>query len=280
MVRLDAPGVLVLRWSAEEGLPKAGSPRRHDQPFSGGVHLGLRFKAFGRSDVGQVRQRNEDTLAVEPSNGIVVVADGMGGAPAGHVASSLAVQEVVRGLHAGEGMEDAIQGANEKILGKVEEDPTLAGMGSTVTALKASGERCIYELGHVGDSRAYLLSGDHFSQLSRDHTMVRDMVEAGKLPASAEREHPLGHILTRVLGTEDSVEVDVQEGEIADGDVFLLCSDGLVKVMEDREVEEWVRGVDVNSLEDVVGAMLDVANERGAPDNVTVALLFAMNSSA
>jgi protein phosphatase len=242
--------------------------------------LGLRFKAFGRSDVGQVRQRNEDTLAVEPSNGIVVVADGMGGAPAGHVASSLAVQAVARGLHAGEGMEKAIQGANEKILSKVEEDPALAGMGSTVTALKASGERRTYELGHVGDSRAYLLSGDRFSQLSRDHTMVRDMVEAGKLPASAEREHPLGHILTRVLGTEDSVEVDVQEGEIADGDVFLLCSDGLVKVMDDREVEEWVRGVDANSLEDVVGAMLEVANERGAPDNVTVALLFATNSSA
>jgi protein phosphatase len=177
-------------------------------------------------------------------------------------------------------MEDALQGANRKILDRVEQDPTLVGMGSTITALKASSETSTFELGHVGDSRAYLLSENRFSQLSRDHTMVRDMVEAGKLPASAERDHPLAHILTRVLGTEDDVEVDVCEGEIVHGDVFLLCSDGLLKVMDDREVEEWVRGAEPDSLEETVEAMLGLANDRGAPDNVTVAFLVATNSSS
>jgi protein phosphatase len=217
-------------------------------------------------------------MAVEPSQGIVVVADGMGGAPAGDLASAIAVQEVVLGLHAGEGMKEAIQRANGKIVEMAEVQPTFSGMGTTLTALKVSLERWSYVLGHVGDSRAYLLSGDDFSQISRDHTMVRDMVDAGKIPPSAEREHPLGHILSRVLGTENDVEVDLVEGTARDGDCFLLCSDGLTKVMEEEEVEEWVRRAGSQPLEEVVDAMVAEGNLRGAPDNITVAFL-AVNAS-
>ena len=217
-------------------------------------------------------------MAVEPSQGIVVVADGMGGAPAGDLASAIAVQEVVLGLHAGEGMEESIQRANGKIVEMAEVQPTFSGMGTTLTALKVSLESWSYVLGHVGDSRAYLLSGDGFSQISRDHTMVRDMVDAGKIPPSAEREHPLGHILSRVLGTENHVEVDLVEGTARDGDCFLLCSDGLTKVMEEEEVEEWVRRAGSQPLEEVVDAMVAEGNLRGAPDNITVAFL-AVNAS-
>jgi protein phosphatase len=223
--------------------------------------------------VGQVRGRNEDTLTVEPSLGIVVVADGMGGAPAGDLASAMAVQEVARGLHSGERMEEALIRANEKILGMADAQPALSGMGTTVTALKVSLEKGEFVLGHVGDSRAYLLSGSGFSQISRDHTMVRDMVEAGKIPASAEREHPLGHILTRVLGTEEQVELDLCVGSVEAGDCFLLCSDGLVKVMDDQEIEAWIRRAKAEPLESVVDAMVDEGNARGAPDNLTVAFL-------
>jgi protein phosphatase len=223
--------------------------------------------------VGQVRGRNEDTLAVEPSQGIVVVADGMGGAPAGDLASALAVQEVARALHSGEGMDEALSRANRKILGMADSQPALSGMGTTVTALKVSVENGGFVLGHVGDSRAYLLSGSGFSQISRDHTMVRDMVEAGKIPASAEREHPLGHILTRVLGTEEEVELDLQEGPVQQGDCFLLCSDGLLKVMDDLEIEAWIRRANAEPLEGVVDAMIEEGNARGAPDNLTVAFL-------
>lgn len=245
----------------------------------GGLTLGrqsavsLEIRAFGRSDVGRVRGRNEDTVSVEPSNGMVVVADGMGGAPAGDFASSLAVQEVARSLHAGGGMEEAIQRANRKLLDTVDSRPALAGMGTTLTALRIDPETSAFVLGHVGDSRAYRLSDGDFRQMSRDHTMVRDMVEAGKIPASAEREHPLGHILTRVLGAEDPVEVDLLEGVALEGDSFLLCSDGLAKVMEDGEVEEWLRRVGELSLDEVVDTMVEEANRRGAPDNITVAIL-------
>lgn len=235
--------------------------------------MSLKIRAFGRSDIGQVRGRNEDTLAVEPSKGIVVVADGMGGAPAGDLASALAVQEVARGLHAGEGMREALTRANRKILGTADAQPALSGMGTTITALRVILEEGRYVLGHVGDSRAYLLSGETFSQISRDHTMVRDMVEAGKIPASAEREHPLGHILTRVLGTEESVELDFYEGPVQSGSCFLLCSDGLVKVMEDPEIEDWVRRARTEALETLVDGMVEEGNERGAPDNITVAFL-------
>jgi serine/threonine protein phosphatase PrpC len=104
------------------------------------------------------------------------------------------------------------------------------------------------------------------------------MVDAGKIPPSAEREHPLGHILSRVLGTENDVEVDLVEGTARDGDCFLLCSDGLTKVMEEEEVEEWVRRAGSQPLEEVVDAMVAEGNLRGAPDNITVAFL-AVNAS-
>jgi protein phosphatase len=210
---------------------------------------------------------------VEPSQGIVVVADGMGGAPAGDLASALAVQEVARGLHAGEEMDDVLLKANQKILGMADSQPALSGMGTTLTALKVSVESDEFVLGHVGDSRAYLLSGEGFSQISRDHTMVRDMVEAGKIPASAEREHPLGHILTRVLGTEEEVDFDLYAGSVHAGDCFFLCSDGLVKVMDDGEIEDWIRRAKEEPLESVVDAMMEEGNARGAPDNITVAFL-------
>jgi len=210
---------------------------------------------------------------VEPSKGIVVVADGMGGAPSGDLASALAVQEVARALHEGEGMLEAVVRANEKIQDMAESQPILAGMGTTVTALQVSSTSGRFIIGHVGDSRAYRLSAGTFTQLTRDHTMVRDMVDAGRIPASAERDHPLSHILSRALGTEAEVEVELVEGELDEGDSFLLCSDGLVKVMEDGEMEEWVHRVGEESLEELVTAMVEEANRRGAPDNVTVALL-------
>jgi len=236
-------------------------------------NVSFHIQAFGRSDVGQVRVRNEDTMAVEPSKGIVVVADGMGGAPSGDLASALAAQEVSRALHEGDGMPQAVLKANQKIRDTVDSQPILAGMGTTVTALMVSSATGLFSIGHVGDSRAYRLTAGTFTQITRDHTMVRDMVDAGRIPASAERNHPLNHILSRALGTEDEVEVDLIEGKVENGDCFLLCSDGLVKVMEDEEIGEWIHRIGGESLEDIVVGMIEEANRRGAPDNVTVALL-------
>ncbi len=233
----------------------------------------LQIKAFGLSVVGRVRTKNEDTLAVVPSRGIVVVADGMGGAPAGEVASALAVQEVVRGLTAGEGMVEAVRRANRRIRDMVAGQPAWEGMGTTVTALRVLPEEGRFEVGQVGDSRAYRLRGEEFGPLTRDHTMVRDLMEAGKLPPGAERGHPLSHILSRAVGTEEDLEVDRVSGETAPGDRFLLCSDGLVKVMEDDEIEAWMRGARANALDATVRGIVEEGLRRGAPDNVTVALL-------
>jgi serine/threonine protein phosphatase PrpC len=170
-------------------------------------------------------------------------------------------------------MEESVKRANRKIFDVSEEQPAFSGMGSTLTALQVSSETGEYVLGHVGDSRAYMISKDRFRQLSRDHTMVRDMVEAGKIPPSAEREHPLAHILSRVLGTDREVKVDLVEGIAEAGDCFLLCSDGLVKVMDDGEAEAWVRRAGSEPLEELVNAIVLEGNRRGAPDNLTVALL-------
>lgn len=241
--------------------------------------MSFRIQAYGRSDVGQVRQRNEDTMAVEPSKGIAVVADGMGGAPAGDLASALAVQEVIRGLRAGEGVTAAVRRANRRILDMSAEQPGLAGMGSTVTVLVVTPDTGRYAVGHVGDSRVYRLSEGVFAQITEDHTVVRDLVRSGKIPPSFEREHPLGHVLSRALGVEEDLKVDEVEGEVKDGDRFLLCSDGLVRVLEDGEMEDRVRGADPGSLQEVVDDMVEEGNLRGAPDNITVALM-AVEASA
>jgi len=212
-------------------------------------------------------------MVIEPAHGILVVADGMGGAPGGDVASSLAVEEVADGLREGMGMKESILAANRKILEMAGSQPALSGMGTTLTALKVSTGDRTYSMGHVGDSRAYLLSAGGFRQISKDHTMVQDMVEAGKIPASAAREHPFAHLLSRALGTDPHLLVDVGEGTIQEGDFFLLCSDGLVKVFDDGEIEEWMGRLGSESLEGVVDSMVAEANDRGAPDNVTVAIL-------
>ncbi len=212
-------------------------------------------------------------MAVEPSLGIVMVADGMGGAPAGDVASALAVQEVCRGLHSGQAMEASFRRANDRILEMAEDQASLAGMGTTLTVLKLNAASGAFEVGHVGDSRAYRLSGGRLLQLTRDQTLVADMVEAGTLtPAEAQR-HYLGHILSQALGTRAELEMEHLLGVAEEGDRFLLCSDGLLRVLDDEDLGGWLLESRSGELEEVVHGMVEEANRRGAPDNVTVAVM-------
>lgn len=235
--------------------------------------MALQVSAYGLSDKGRLRDKNEDAMAVEPSGAVIMVADGMGGAPAGEVASSLAVQEVCRGFHEGQGVREAILRANRRVMEMASSGEDLAGMGTTLTALRMDVGTGSFELGHVGDSRAYRLNGDRFSQLTRDQTVVEEMVEAGTLSRSEARDHYLGHILSQALGTQPSPEVQVLLGVAEEGDRFLLCTDGLVRVMEDEDLEGWVLRSREEDLEDLVQAWVEEANRRGAPDNVTIALL-------
>lgn len=243
----------------------------------------------GRTDVGRIRTRNEDALAVEPESGLAVVADGMGGHPGGDVASRLAVETVVGRLRPvfgppggngdpgpGEAMRGAVEEANRKILEAGRDDPTLEGMGTTVTAFAFErGARAAW-LGHVGDSRAYVLRGGALRTLTRDDTWVQEQVDAGVLSPEAARTHPMSHLLTHALGIGSAVDVQIVREEVRPGDVFLLCSDGLTAMLPDEEIEEIVAGADVaepDSLDHAAERLVETANRHGGRDNVTVALV-------
>lgn len=249
---------------------------------------GTTLLAAGLSDVGRVRTRNEDALALEPDQGLAVVADGMGGHPAGHIASRIAADTAVERLSdllgtdgewddaRGERMLEAVHAANDRILREAEAHPEQRGMGTTLTALFVDPRAGRFLVGHVGDSRAYVYRDGALEQITRDHTWVQERVEAGDLPPEVARTHPMGHMLTQALGTQPDVDVQVAEGDAPPGSLFLVCSDGLVGMLDDHEVEAILRDeepADAEALERTAERLVADANEEGGTDNITVALL-------
>lgn len=244
--------------------------------------------AAGLSDVGRVRNRNEDALALEPGQGLAVVADGMGGHPAGDVASRLAVETAVERLSGlpdpdgvwdddrGGRMREAVHASNDRILAEAETNPERRGMGTTLTALLVDPRAGRFLVGHVGDSRAYLYRAGALEQITRDDTWVQERIEAGDLPADVARTHPMGHMLTQALGTQPDVDVQVAAGDAPGGSLFLVCSDGLVGMLADHELEAILRDeepADADALERTAERLVARANEEGGTDNITVALL-------
>lgn len=249
---------------------------------------GTTLLAAGLSDVGRVRTRNEDALALEPDRGLAVVADGMGGHPAGHIASRIAADTAVERLSdlldtdgewddaRGERMLEAVHAANDRILREAEAHPEQRGMGTTLTVLFADPRAGRFLVGHVGDSRAYVYRDGALEQITRDHTWVQERVEAGDIPPEVARTHPMGHMLTQALGTQPDVDVQVAEGDAPPGSLFLVCSDGLVGMLDDHEVEAILRDeepADAEALERTAERLVADANKEGGTDNITVALL-------
>lgn len=242
--------------------------------------MALIWSVAGISDLGLKRSRNEDTLAVDQANGIVIVADGLGGRLAGDYASALAARTVQETLTSqssstdlGDRMVEAVKEANQRVWDAADEEPERAGMGTTVTALAIDRDSDRWVIGHVGDSRGYRLRDGSLERITRDHTVVQELVDAGALSVEAARSHPLGHIINRAVGTDPAVEIDVFHGTAAPGDLFLLCSDGLAGLISDEELEDALKGVTAVDLEEAAANLLAVAHERGAPDNVTLGLL-------
>ena len=240
--------------------------------------MALTWRVSGTSDPGLVRRRNEDSILLDQTNGIVIVADGIGGRPAGDIASAAAARTVQESLTAsgsdsslGERMAEAVHRANRTIWEAALEEPDRTGMGTTVTALAMQGEHWV--VGHVGDSRAYLFRGDRLQRITRDHTVVQELVESGALTLSAAGGHPLRHIINRAVGTAVDVEPDVFDGRVQAGDIFLLCTDGLAGLMADTEIEEAMQGLTSDGLDEATADLVAQAHERGAPDNVTVGFL-------
>jgi PPM family protein phosphatase len=231
----------------------------------------------GRTDVGRQRTANEDSLAVRPP--LFAVADGMGGAKAGEVASAVAVEAVERAPESDEPVEAQLAGivrdANRRIYDLAVADESRRGMGTTLTLAKVHGDEV--SLAHVGDSRAYRMREGELSQLTRDHSLVAELERSGQITAEAAEHHPQRSIITRALGPEPDVEVDTYTLAGREGDVFLICSDGLTSMISDDEVTSILRSA--ASLDEAAEALVRAANQSGGKDNITV-ILFRLGEGA
>jgi PPM family protein phosphatase len=224
-----------------------------------------------RTDTGRQRNANEDSLFVDAP--LFVVADGMGGAQAGEVASRAAAESFAQNLPPAPPerlLEETIAGANRTIHELARKDPSLAGMGTTTTAALVDLDAEEVAIGHVGDSRAYRLRGGKFEQLTRDHSLVEEMRRKGQLTDAQAEDHPQRSIITRALGPEPEVDVDLQTVPAQAGDVFLICSDGLTTMLDDAKIAHILSRA--TSLQNAVRALVDEANRAGGRDNITVVL--------
>jgi protein phosphatase len=221
------------------------------------------------SDLGRQRQGNEDNFFVRSP--LFVVADGMGGAQAGEVASEIAVRsfddELPNGSRA-EALVHVIEQANKRIHERARSDDSLRGMGTTTTAAYVDDDEVI--IAHVGDSRAYLLRGGELIRLTKDHSLVGELVARGKLTEEQAEQHPQRSVITRALGPEPDVQVDVDIFPAKAGDLFLLCSDGLTAMVHEPKLRPLFD--DADSLETLGKRLIDAANAAGGRDNITVIL--------
>ncbi len=242
----------------------------------------VNLEIAARSDTGRVRPHNEDSLLVRPGKRLFAVADGMGGHVAGEIASALAVETLDARIGADESdttilaerLATAILEANTRILARGQEDPNTRGMGTTLTALAFAPGYGACAIGHVGDSRAYRFRGGRLELLTHDHTWVQEQVDAGHLLPEEARRHPFANVLSRVLGLPDLDAVEVGSIQVREGDVLLLCSDGLTTMVDEDAIVEILEAEP--SLEAAANQLVDAANAHGGVDNITVIVLRAM----
>ena len=225
----------------------------------------------GRTDAGRVRRRNEDSFVLDPP--IFAVADGMGGAQAGEVASRLAAA-AFREYHDADRLEPAerveaiIQEANRRIYERARTDAEASGMGTTVTAAILTNGRVA--IGHVGDSRAYRVRNGELEQLTEDHSLVADLMRSGRLTPEEADAHPQRSVITRALGTDAEVDVDKVTVDVEPGDLFLLCSDGLTTMVPEEEILRIAQ--EAGTLDEIARGLVRAANSGGGEDNITVVL--------
>jgi PPM family protein phosphatase len=232
-----------------------------------------------KTDTGRQRHANEDSYFARAP--LFAVADGMGGAQAGEVASRIAAGAFGRGRWRDDApaegqLEQIAQRANRQIHKLAQEDTSRAGMGTTLTAAMVRDDEVA--LGHVGDSRAYVLRGGKLKRLTKDHSLVEELRRQGRLTEAQAEEHPQRSIITRALGPEPSVNVDTMTFPARDGDVFLLCSDGLTTMVSDEEIREIL--VNARSLRTAVTKLVDAANRGGGRDNITAVAFRVADAAA
>jgi PPM family protein phosphatase len=289
---------LKLRYSGSKphfrALPWLG--RSHSIPsvsISAGQTTAHRLKvaSAGLTDVGRKRDHNEDSYLIDNELQLYVVADGMGGHAGGGTASRIAVETIDRELRSAkassedpfraevplqdsplpDAIRNAVGSACQAIFTAAQEDPRLAGMGTTVIALLVKGDQAFFA--HVGDSRAYLIRGELIQQVSEDHSLVNEQIKAGMITPEEAKHSRYKNIITRSVGFEEEVQVDVMGLTLQPGDTFLLCSDGLANMVDDEELRQVI---DATPLERAPEKLVEMANERGGDDNITVIVVRAM----
>ncbi len=236
------------------------------------------MKAWGMTHRGAVREQNQDSFRIVKLHKalLCVVCDGMGGALAGDVASTLAAEVFCNSVTAAEESRDmadvlrtAVETANEAVFTKAMSDSSYFGMGTTLVAALVTPRRTLVV--NVGDSRAYAINRSGINRITNDHSLVEDLVRRGELTPEQARVHPKKNLITRALGAEDTVECDIFAPSVQAGEYILLCSDGLINTFCNQEIlYETIHG---GMEEDCCRRMIDIALQRGAPDNVTAVLI-------
>lgn len=241
----------------------------------------LKWCASGLTDAGCERKSNEDTFFVSPDMRVFAVADGMGGVVGGAMASKITTEAIEKlwnehppHLNDRESirnwLNDAVITANRLVWGAAEKDQSLKGMGTTVVIGVQSDDNLI-QIAHVGDSRAYLLRGNEVNLVTKDHSVVQEMVASGRLTEEQARVNPYRNLITRCLGQQSQVEIDKNLVAVQNGDTIVLCSDGLPEVLRDDEILDVVRNID--NAESMCKMLIKRTVDGGAPDNVTVIVI-------
>jgi len=238
----------------------------------------IQYKAAASTDRGRKRASNEDAFGYSVEHGIFVVCDGMGGAAGGEIASSLAVDEVMRLVHSAvpcpsafATAEEAVPSANQAIYVRAQRNQRLCGMGTTMVVL-AIDEHHVHIL-NVGDSRCYWIHDRHLSQITLDHSLVEEQIRAGRMTRLQAAHSPLQNVITRALGTQTHVTPDFFEVDAQPGDLFLLCTDGLTRELTDLQIETLLNAE--GSLDELCQQLIQAANKAGGRDNITCILVRA-----
>ena len=229
----------------------------------------MTLTAVALTDIGQIRNRNEDSYLLDPAASLFAVADGMGGHVAGDVASQTAVAALAAAFSETRSLLAAMQSANRAVIERARAESERAGMGTTLTAVHILGATAM--IAHVGDSRLYRLRAGGLAQLTRDHTVAESMIERGQLTRLSAMQHPANSMLTRSIGSRADLEVDEGREQLSPGDVLLLCSDGLTSMITDDDVQAILQ--QEKSLAERAADLIEAANLRGGLDNVTVLLI-------
>ena len=239
----------------------------------------MRYAAAAVTDRGRKRPSNEDAFGYSVEDGVYVVCDGMGGAAAGEIASSIAVDELLRilcardpGVTLSARAREAVAAVNNAILSRAQRNPKLSGMGTTLVALLVEDSQ-VWAL-NVGDSRGYRLRAGRLEQLTVDHSLVDEQVRLGRMSRAEALRSPLRNVITRALGTQTQVTPDLFQFEAEPGDLFLLCSDGLSRELSDRQIESQL--APSLPLADRCTHLVEAAKKAGGHDNITVILVQAV----